>query len=211
MALGILFSKPTPEFTVADVGGAFAFVEGDTIDVVAITRENHTQTAGISRRPIERLADGNARVTDHIEADPEVVEITGVVSNTPLGLQALLTSGSQQNLSEDTWFLFKDAIRGGTLFDITTSLQDYTSMAMSSLSTLRVRENANALEFTAVFEKVTLVDAVEVASSVQTSNNTSRKRKATAEAPAAEDAAAEAAPPSLLKSAAQNVLGGFGL
>ena len=91
----------------------------------------------------------------------------------PVGVQELATAGTKDDLPEDTWALLRSAISNGVLFDITTTLEDYSNMAMTSLDAIRTVRNSSALEFTATFEQVTLVDAVEVVTAIQV--NTKRR------------------------------------
>ncbi len=128
-----------------------AIVDRETqyLEIDATVSETHTGSAQLTDHPVESSTD----ITDHIRRLPEELQITGIVSDTPIiALASLRATPSVPGTNpaaraEAAYQFLKDIKDQGRLVDVATKLRDYTSMAITSLSVTRDKDTANVLSF----------------------------------------------------------------
>lgn len=143
-------------------------LESIVMDVVE--DENHDLSNTLTDHPVEDGAD----VTDHIRPEPDVVTQRCFISNTPLsrdqqtraikrGDITVTTSAEERGkVGEDGlalagWKKLRKLRDEGILVTVSTTLGEYTSMAVKNLSAPRNAQNYDGLEFTIVFRKIKIV------------------------------------------------------
>lgn len=131
----------------------------------ACLSENHSASSTITSHPVE----SGANVTDHVHNNPDVVTITGLVTNTPIrfpeGLPAVPVGQSFANLVNDVSNdLSKNAYdkllalkNNKSLIKIATTLRTYENMLIESFEVSRDKETADALAFTMRLQQVRFV------------------------------------------------------
>lgn len=129
--------------------------------------ERHGFKARISKYPVERSADGETRINDHIEPDPDTLVLEGIITNTPIDAANLSKQAARDPSVLDryrrSYRELKRMARLGTLFNITTGLELYESMAITDISVVR-KGNPGFQDIRPVitFEKVRLVSTTTV-------------------------------------------------
>jgi hypothetical protein len=156
---------------------------GQLILDVAIN-ENHGVQAEVTTHQVEVGSD----ITDHIRPMPQRFSIEGMISNTPLGgttsymdgvsgsVKAVsrVVAGSTVSYSAFSWdsgfervrVVFGDlanAIQSAALFNLTTTLATYDSMACINISVPRNAQLGNVLRFSADFQMIRFVSTETVA------------------------------------------------
>lgn len=125
-------------------------IDGFEIDVTV--SEEHSFDSEVTEHPVESGAD----VADHVRARPIVVTLEGVVSNTPIGaLRDRRSSAGSTSPPSDALLkllLIRDLREP---VSITTALQQYDDMLLSSLSVPVGPDDA--LNFRATFTQVVIV------------------------------------------------------
>jgi hypothetical protein len=117
---------------------------------VSITLEEDT-TRVLSFDAANPVEDG-ADMTDHIQRTPEELQIVGIVSDTPvlflasLRAQPAVTGGDSKDRAKDAYTFIKEIKDGGKLVQVSTSLRDYTNMAVVGLSVIRDKETSRVVE-----------------------------------------------------------------
>jgi hypothetical protein len=199
----------------------------DTVTIDATLREEHSTEVDVTEHPVE---DG-ANITDHIRPQLKVLQIDGIISNTPVGLtgpvaDALGIAGLATGVTLPTGLisgaidLFKT---GGVLnraqaafqqlqaladkavpFTIHTPLRDYAKMAMKSLSVVRDPTIGDGIRFVAVCKEIRTVDSLIATSLLPDSAQPTKDLGS--QSPSAASAKVSTPSVSLLKSAT-NALG----
>ena len=144
----------------------------EAIVMDAVITETHTLENTITEHPVEKGAD----VSDHIRPQPDQVTMQCVISNTPLstaqqsravrlGEYTLTTTnvergqiGDMEGIAASAWKNLKKLRSEGVVMTVSTTLEDYTSMAIKSISAPRSAKNYDALEFTISFKKIVFVE-----------------------------------------------------
>jgi hypothetical protein len=122
----------------------------------ATINENHISTAEITEHPVEEGAD----TADHIRSLPDEIEINGMVTNDPilflksLRAQPSVSGGDPRTRAEDAWEELKRIKREGQIVTVFTWLEEYTDMAITSLTTPRDKDLGNALDVTVTLRKI---------------------------------------------------------
>jgi hypothetical protein len=136
-------------------------INGYPID--AALSEEHSFDSEVTEHPVENGAD----IADHVRARPIVVQMEGVVSDTPIGDIATQRTGT--NLPSEDAFARLMAIRDARQpVTIQTSLQTFENMVLQSLSVPRDARTGRALKFRAIFVQVTLVTNARTTIPVET-------------------------------------------
>jgi hypothetical protein len=143
----------------------------EAIVMDAVINETHTLTNTITEHPVEKGGD----ISDHIRPEPDEITMQCVISNTPLstsqqsravrlGEYTLTTTnvergqiGDMQGLAASAWKNLKKLRTEGVVVTVSTTLEDYTSMAIKSITVPRSAKNYDALEFTISFKKIVIV------------------------------------------------------
>lgn len=129
------------EKTKAQVG----FVELD-----ASLSETHSMSAEPTNHPVE----AGFEITDHIRKKPDSIQITGVVTDTPLVYLASLQTPSplaNDHLTPVTYRAdlayaeLQRIMNEGETVEVVTSLRSYENMALTSLSVTRDAASGNVL------------------------------------------------------------------
>lgn len=133
--------------------------------------EVHTDSAEITAHPIE---DGSI-VSDHIRKLPNVLEITGVVTRTPITYLASLfatpstfastafippTPGSDR--SDDAYALMQLMMENGVTMIVVTASRNYNNMAIESLVVTRDNTTGQALHCTITLKEVKKAKALSI-------------------------------------------------
>lgn len=133
---------------------------------------SHSYKVEATKHPVER----GAKITDHLRPEPDVVTIDGLVSDTPVSrsqqTRAVQAAGGTLQTTATQPALFgvpgyaKEALAkliaikdGGILVTLATELRTYTDMAITSLEIPRDATVGESLRFTAVFEKIVIVES----------------------------------------------------
>lgn len=159
--------------------GQIKILQGDQFIPDATTSRTHTVSNQLPSDPIEI----GSKVSSHVINDPDVVTISGRVSNTPLDQS--FEPGDRR--AEKAYDILYAASKAGAEFTIITPLREYTSMVMLTLVVPEGVETANVLDFTATFQHVQKVGSVSVAAPLVL------KDKGTRSSPAADEKTTKAA------------------
>lgn len=141
-----------------------AFISIQGFDIDASLRETHAFDSEVTEHPVEAGAD----IADHVRARPIIVQIEGVVSNTPIGeLVANRRAGSIPTDDAFKWLMdIRDAREP---VSIITALKNYDNMVLESLNVPLDSRTGDALRFTASFKQIVLVTNLRTTLRVATS------------------------------------------
>jgi hypothetical protein len=120
----------------------------EVLELEATLEEGHTGTAETTDHPVESGAD----VTDHIRRKPDELTLKAIVSNTPILLLAFIRAepsvpgGDPQTRAEDAYEWLRNVKDLGLLLNVSTTLRDYTSMAITGISVIRDKDRSRILE-----------------------------------------------------------------
>ena len=140
-----------------------------SVEIDASVSEIHSSSADITEFPVE---DGSL-ITDHINKKPDVVQIEGYVSNTPIksltdifGLATFnslgnLAQGISNDLAKKSYDKLLEIVEGNELITIVTTLRTYENMAIESFIVNRSASDGDSLHFTAIARQITLVQIAE--------------------------------------------------
>lgn len=134
MALSLLFGRKYRQASIAGV----------VLD--AVVEEDHSYTARVSSFPIEN----NDTISDHIVNDPENLQISGVVSDTPLSFLAPF------NRSVNAFQALIEVYNRKERVTVVTGIKIYTDMVMTSLQIPRSVQTGQSLTFNISLQKVLL-------------------------------------------------------
>jgi hypothetical protein len=134
MVLSLLFGK---KYAQSNVGGV-------TLD--ATISEEHHYTARVTSYPIE---DGRI-ISDHIVNEPETIQITGVVTDTPLSILSFF------NRSIDAFNRLIQIHQNKEIITVVTGIKVYTNMVMTSLQIPRSVQTGQSLTFVIDLQRVYL-------------------------------------------------------
>lgn len=123
-------------------------IEGLEFDVAP--SETHNRAWKVTDNPVER----GAPVSDHIDADPATLTIEGVVTNSPIGLDA---EGARPGRAERWWNDMLALLDQLTTVTVVTGLDVYRNMAVTSLSTTRTA--MDELRVSMSLKKIRLVES----------------------------------------------------
>jgi len=133
-----------------------------TLELDASLEEEHVSECDIPEHPLET----GEPASDHIRKKPDVLRMTGMVSNTPIAgpereeSDENALAGERSDGRAET--AYKELIRlqeAGELFSVVTTLRVYDSMALASLSVPRSAELGNVVQFSATLKHVRKVAA----------------------------------------------------
>ena len=140
---------------------------GDPIVVDASIREVHSVQGQVSEHPVETGVD----VVDHYRVLPRKVEITALVTNTPISPSIIpgatlinsvigLVNGDTDPAS-NAWNELQRFFDEAVVLEITTSLRKYDSMVLTDLSVTRDSKTGQGLSFTASAQEIRFVETQE--------------------------------------------------
>lgn len=119
----------------------------------AFTSELENNTSRLTKFPRETLSE----ISDHRIKNPLTLQITGIVSFTPLESIARVR-GEDTHRITDARTLLEDLDKTGRAVLITTSTKIYSDMVLISLRVPGDRSTGNSFKFTATFQKTITVD-----------------------------------------------------
>ena len=130
--------------------------------------DNHSYRNQVTRFPIENGSD----ISDHIIGEPDVVTITGFVTDSPVSLLGTAfeiakgNTSSRKEAAYDELMKLQKGVKNPTtgiitheLVDIVTGLKTYTGMALESTTVPRGKNTREALIFTSVFVQILKVES----------------------------------------------------
>lgn len=197
-----------------------------SITMHATVNETHTLSNAITDHPVE----SGANISDHSRPEPEVVALECRISNTPLtpgqraqavkageftvqstGGAAVGAIGATEGYAYQQWRKLRDLRDAGTLVTVSTTMGDYTSMAIQSITVPRNAKNYDAVAFSITFKKVRIVQNKLTRSVVAKDPRAQKKKSAGAKTPkATDDIDPLRKEGQVLKQAGNAVLKGFG-
>lgn len=140
MVLSILFGK---KYAQSNIGG---------VVLDATLTEDHQYNARVTNYPVE-----NGRIiSDHIINEPETVQITGIVTDTPL---AILSSF---NRSINAFNRLIQIHNNRERVTVVTGIKVYTNMVMTTLQVPRNVQTGQSLTFVIDLQKIYLDSTVRV-------------------------------------------------
>lgn len=140
------------------------------IEIDVVLTESSTDSAETTDHPVEQGFD----VSDHARLKPVTLQITGIISNTPVGAVqsqrvvslgggVTFTSVSTERVGGAIGFAERAAadlrklLEARQLVTVTTSKRVYTDMMLTDLITPRDGKTGDALTFQATFKRVRIV------------------------------------------------------
>ena len=133
----------------------------------ATTSEVHRRTNRVTDHPVEE----GASVSDHIQRMPEELELTGIVSDTPVIWLATLFAtspvvGDLDSSSARSDIAYKEIHRmmdAGELFTVITRLREYKNMSITSFTVSRDASTGNVIPISLSMREVLTVETATVA------------------------------------------------
>lgn len=141
MVLSLLFGK---KYAQSNVGGVF---------LDATITEDHQYNARATSYPVEDFRN----ITDHIINEPETLQLTGIVTDTPLSLL------SSFNRSIDAFNRLVNIYTNKQLITVVTGIKVYTNMCITSLQVPRNVQTGQSLTFVIELQKIFLDNSVRLA------------------------------------------------
>lgn len=154
--LGILFDSG--KSTVSMFSGPVSIELDVTID------ESHEWTLDVTTNPVET----GAPISDHIQELPDRLTITGMITNTPLtgsiidifsnAFQSLIDGKGNDDRVKTTFDLLRTMYEQRELVNVYTKYRIYENMALTSINIPRSSGIGDAINFTAQFMHIRIVD-----------------------------------------------------
>ena len=141
-------------------------IGGDPIVLDASVSETHSVSGEVSDHPVETGVD----IVDHYRVLPRGLQLEGVVTNSPLTVQypgaSLINSAiglinGDVDPSANAWKELQRFFDKAVVLDISTSLENYTNMVLTSLDVTRNSGTTNGLFFTLTAREIKFVDTAE--------------------------------------------------
>lgn len=145
-------------------------VEIDNLKLDCSVSETHSFENEVTENPVER----GAVVSDHKREKPNGVTITGLVTNTPIPQDEREKDDASQR-AEAAFTRLLELRASKELFTVKTKRRTYNNAALISLSVPGDASIGDALQFTAVFREIRVVDSKTVA--LKTTTNKGRKKQ----------------------------------
>jgi hypothetical protein len=150
----------------------------DVLTFDALVSSTYTGNAQVTDHPIEGVAD----ITDHIRAAPKELQLRGIVSDHPILFLASLRAtpsvpGTDPATRAEAAFKFLEGVKDrGELVHVSTSMFDYTDMAITSLSITRDRQTANIADISLTLREI-LVAKTELIKAPKVGKPTSKGKQ----------------------------------
>lgn len=132
--------------------------EGGFLEVDVTVSESHKADAKYTRFPVEQ----GIAVTDHRRLEPRELEMSGVITNTPLTTDGTEYPFSDPGRAEQAWAGFLHLRDSGDLVDVVTVNQRYNGYGLESFVVTRAPKVGHALQFSAKFVEVLFVQTQQV-------------------------------------------------
>lgn len=140
MVLSLLFGR---KYVQSNVGGVF---------LDATLSEDHSYNSRVTNYPVE---DGRI-ISDHVINEPETLQITGIVSDTPLSILAPF------NRSVDAFNRLVRIHSNRERITVVTGIKVYTDMVMTSLQVPRNVQTGQSLTFIIDLQKIFIDTSVRL-------------------------------------------------
>ena len=114
-----------------------------SLSIECTLSETHSATSRITNQPVEE----GSTISDHIVNDPEKVNITGFISDTPL--DASYSNYSQ--LAFDTLYQIRDT---RNTISVVTNYRVYQDMVITNISVPRTQRSGQSIEFSVELTKI---------------------------------------------------------
>lgn len=123
----------------------------------AVPQETHAGEVEATEHPVER----GASPADHLRPKPETLTIQGMVGDAPLFWRArgLGVSSFKSGRTEDAYAKLLALKDGGQLCAVLTDVRRYENVALVSLSRTRTAKTGGALDFSATFRAIRVVES----------------------------------------------------
>lgn len=112
-----------------------------------------------SATPTRSEVESGANITDHVTLAPETLSIDGMVTNTPIGIQQLLSGAQFGNPAQDAFLFLKKLYDDRLPFDFVGGLKVYSSMVITSFSPSRTSTTGQALRFRMTMSQIKIVES----------------------------------------------------
>jgi hypothetical protein len=143
MVLSLLYGKKYPQSVIQSNFGSVTF---DTMVV-----EEHKYSSRVTHYPTEF----GTIVSDHIIKDPDMVQLSGVISDTPLSILAPF------NRSVAAFNQLVELHARRLVFDVVTGIKVYRNMAITVLDVPRTVKTGQTLTFNITLQKIIFVDTIQ--------------------------------------------------
>lgn len=144
MVLSLLYGKKYPKGQVSSNFGSVTF---DTVTI-----EEHRYASRATAYPVEF----GTIISDHIIKEPDVVSITGIVSDTPINIFATF------NRSVAAFNQLVELQSRRLPVTLVTGIKVYTNMAIIGLNVPRNVKTGQTLTFNVEFQKIIFDDTVQI-------------------------------------------------
>jgi hypothetical protein len=165
-----------------------------------VVEEKHDETNTITEFPIET----GAVTSDHIRSNPVRVQLKGIVAETAVFDESIFPNNNARRV-KDAYDALIQMKRSGDVFDLQTSLQTYSSMAIEAVGISRNSSTGKVLDATVTLKQIftSTIATVQVATLPSKPRNKKTTKDGTVNGTTATDA--EEKKKSLLKEAAESM------
>lgn len=188
-----------PTVTVVRRGGVISS-DTTTVTMHAVVNEQHTLTNTVTDHPVET----GFNVSDHSRPEPDILALDCRISNTPLSstqatesiraggftvqtttaaAQAAGAIGATDGYAQGEWQKLRRMRDTGAIVTVSTTIGDYDSMAIQSLSLPRNARNYDAIAFSITFKKIRVVQNKLTRDVTSTDKRVGKKKSAGAKTP----------------------------
>ena len=144
-----------------DVGKSLTLIESDliSVDLDVTLDEAHEWLSDVVTNPVEI----GSPITDHIQQQPDKLTITGFISDSPITdsiASQLSTIGDSEfgTRAQTAFDLLRALMASKKLVTVYTRYRIYTDMALASINIPRSAGLGEAIQFTAQFTHVRMVE-----------------------------------------------------
>jgi hypothetical protein len=152
----------------ADRGVIITYDAGELV-LDAAPSQRHQHDVDVTEHPVEL----GAAVTDHVRPKPRVLQVEGVF------------------VDATTWATLNRLAEGATLLTVTTVLETYENMVLSSLSAPRDASTGDVLRFSATFRRIVFAESQRVTIRIPKAKTARGKQPSSAASAEAAAAASE--------------------
>ena len=155
MSIGILF----------DIGKAYGSVSKTddagtitSLDLDVMQDEIHEWKNDVTQFPVEI----GSQITDHIQPLPDFISVTGIISNSAIGVDALSSQEGGEDRCQTAFDLLRKFHDDRQLLTVYTRYKVYTDMALKSCNIPRDSSVGDSIKFKLEFDHVRMVDTKTV-------------------------------------------------
>lgn len=146
----------------------------------ATVSERHQGKLTVTEHPVET----GANITDHAQKEPDVLDISGIISNQPIllniveQLQPSIPGGDPNNRAQDAYTEFQRLQDTAALLEVATEMRDYSNMMITSISVNREARTRNILDIGLSLRefKIASVETIEAPEPVEPVHKNKRKQ-----------------------------------